>query len=165
MNEPAAAYEAARDRYYKTGKEQDFNEAMRRFAAWNAATKRESENRRPPDRPTGIEARVCADIAARQRVGLAKYGVSVAESPDDMLRHAMEEAYDLSVYLRAEWERRQWQPIETVPVSARSVLIHCPLYHNTFVAENGSGQWRHFGGGGNVSETPSHWMPLPNPPA
>ena len=56
--------------------------------------------------PTGIEARVCEDIAARQRVGLAKYGVSVEDSPDDMLRHAYHEALDLSVYLRAELERR-----------------------------------------------------------
>ena len=111
MNEPTAAeakaaYEAARDRHYKTGKEQDFNEAMRRFAAWNAATNRDSDNQRPLDRPTGIEARVCEDIAARQRVGLAKYGVSVEDSPDDMLRHAYEEALDLSVYLRAELERQ-----------------------------------------------------------
>jgi hypothetical protein len=60
------------------------------------------------DKPaTGVEARVCADIAARQRVGIAKYGVTVEQSPDDMLRHAYEEALDLSVYLKAEIERRQ----------------------------------------------------------
>lgn len=57
--------------------------------------------------PTGIEALVCADIAARQQIGIKKYGRTVAESPDDMLRHAVEEAYDLSVYLRAEIEKRQ----------------------------------------------------------
>lgn len=55
---------------------------------------------------TGVEARVCADIAARQRLGIAKYGVTVEQSPDDMLRHAYEEALDLAVYLRAELERR-----------------------------------------------------------
>lgn len=58
------------------------------------------------EQPTGVEARVCADIAARQRLGIAKYGVTVEESPDDMLRHAYEEALDLAVYLRAELERR-----------------------------------------------------------
>jgi len=59
---------------------------------------------------TGIEARVCQDIASRQQVGLAKYGVSVEKSPDDMLRHAYEEALDLAVYLRAEIERRDTKP-------------------------------------------------------
>ncbi len=59
------------------------------------------------DQPTGIEARVCADIAARQRLGIAKYGCTVAESKDDMLQHAYEEALDLAVYLKAEIERRQ----------------------------------------------------------
>lgn len=55
---------------------------------------------------SGVEARVCQDIAARQRVGIAKYGVTVEQSPDDMLRHAYEEAMDLAVYLKAELERR-----------------------------------------------------------
>jgi hypothetical protein len=59
-----------------------------------------------PEPATGIEAQVCADIAARQRVGIAKYGVTVEQSPDDMLRHAYEEALDLAVYLKAELERR-----------------------------------------------------------
>lgn len=55
---------------------------------------------------TGVESRVCADIAARQRLGIAKYGRTVEQSPDDMLRHAYEEALDLAVYLKAEIERR-----------------------------------------------------------
>ena len=59
------------------------------------------------DQPaTGTEARVCADIAARQRLGIAKYGCTVGQSPDDMLQHAYEEALDLAVYLKAEIERR-----------------------------------------------------------
>ena len=56
---------------------------------------------------TGVEARVCEDIAARQRLGIAKYGVTVEQSKDDMLRHAYEEALDFAVYLKAELERRQ----------------------------------------------------------
>ena len=58
------------------------------------------------NQPTGIEAQVCADIAARQRLGIAKYGCTVAESGDDWIRHAYEEALDLAVYLRAEMDRR-----------------------------------------------------------
>ena len=57
--------------------------------------------------PTGVEARVCEDIAARQRLGIAKYGCTVEQSGDDMLRHAYEEVLDLAVYLKAELERRQ----------------------------------------------------------
>ena len=63
----------------------------------------------PPDNlppATGVEARVCEDIAARQRLGIAKYGRTVEQSTDDMLRHAYEEALDLAVYLRADMEKR-----------------------------------------------------------
>lgn len=56
--------------------------------------------------PTGIEALVCADIAARQKLGIAKYGRTVAESSDDMLVHGYQEALDLAVYLKAEIEKR-----------------------------------------------------------
>ena len=70
-----------------------------------------------PDPPaaTGTEARVCADIAERQRLGIVKYGTTVERSKDDMLRHAYEEALDLSVYLRAELDRRA-RADATVPV-------------------------------------------------
>ncbi|MCL4695479.1 MAG: hypothetical protein KJ023_00230 [Burkholderiaceae bacterium] len=52
---------------------------------------------------TGTEARVCADIARRQQVGLAKYGTSVQANPLELrawLQHAYEEALDLAIYLR-----------------------------------------------------------------
>ena len=55
---------------------------------------------------TGVEARVCEDIAARQRLGIAKYGCTVEASKDDMLQHAYEESLDLCIYLKAEIERR-----------------------------------------------------------
>ena len=82
---------------------------LNRLAAFMEATDIEAVRGEPAkDQPaTGVEARVCADIAARQRVGIAKYGCTVEESPDDMLRHAYEEALDLAVYLKAEIERRQ----------------------------------------------------------
>lgn len=53
--------------------------------------------------PTGIEAIVCADIAARQRLGTAKYGTTVKDNPlslTEWLRHAYEECLDQAVYLR-----------------------------------------------------------------
>ena len=58
---------------------------------------------KPKAKATGIEAQVCADIAERQRKGIAKYGTTVAENPLtelQWLRHAYEEALDMAVYLR-----------------------------------------------------------------
>lgn len=52
---------------------------------------------------SGIEALVCADIAARQKLGIQKYGVSLAEAPHPpkyWIQHAYEEALDLSNYLK-----------------------------------------------------------------
>ena len=57
-------------------------------------------------KPTGIEKQVCDDIAARQQLGIKKYGCTVSESGDDMLTHAYQEALDLAVYLKAEIEKR-----------------------------------------------------------
>lgn len=53
--------------------------------------------------PSGIEAMVCADIANRQQVGIAKYGVTVAENPlthAEWLQHAYEECLDMAIYLK-----------------------------------------------------------------
>ena len=53
--------------------------------------------------PTGIEAQVCADIASRQALGIAKYGTTVAQNPLELrawLQHAYEETLDKAVYLR-----------------------------------------------------------------
>jgi hypothetical protein len=53
--------------------------------------------------PSGIEAAVCADIAKRQALGIAKYGQTVADNPlplREWLQHAYEECLDQAVYLR-----------------------------------------------------------------
>ena len=53
--------------------------------------------------PTGVEAEVCALIASRQRAGIAKYGMTVADNPlalRDWLQHALEEVLDHAVYLK-----------------------------------------------------------------
>lgn len=52
---------------------------------------------------SGIEAQVCTDIEARQRLGLSKYGVSVQDNPLSLrqwLQHAYEETLDKAVYLK-----------------------------------------------------------------
>ncbi len=53
--------------------------------------------------PSGVEADVCADIAARQQKGIAKYGVTVADNPlklKEWLQHAYEETLDKAIYLK-----------------------------------------------------------------
>lgn len=53
--------------------------------------------------PTGIEADLCAEIAARQIKGIQKYGTTVADNPltlREWLQHALEEALDQAVYLK-----------------------------------------------------------------
>ena len=53
--------------------------------------------------PTGIEADLCAEIAARQAKGIQKYGTTVADNPlalREWLQHALEEALDQAVYLK-----------------------------------------------------------------
>ena len=51
----------------------------------------------------GVEARICAEIAARQKRGIAKYGMTVAENPLSLLQwlqHAKEECLDQAIYLQ-----------------------------------------------------------------
>ena len=62
----------------------------------------------PQPRATGTEARVCADIAARQALGIKKYGVTVEQNPltlRDWLQHAYEETLDQAIYLRRAIEQ------------------------------------------------------------
>ena len=52
-------------------------------------------------RVTGTEARVCELIAARQRLGTAKYGTTVAGNPLELrawLQHQLEELLDAAIY-------------------------------------------------------------------
>jgi len=75
--------------------------------------------------PSGIEALVCADIAKRQQVGIAKYGKTLANNPMTLIEglvHAYEESLDFPIYLKnnivrlapefeamqAENERAKW---------------------------------------------------------
>jgi hypothetical protein len=62
---------------------------------------------------TDIEVQVTQDIMDRQKRGLNKYGVSVANNPltlREWLTHAYEECLDQSIYLRraiAEIDKQQ----------------------------------------------------------
>ena len=53
--------------------------------------------------PTGTEAKVCALIAQRQALGIAKYGTTVANNPLALrawLQHQLEELLDAAVYVQ-----------------------------------------------------------------
>jgi hypothetical protein len=53
--------------------------------------------------PTGTELEVCNDIARRQKLGVAKYGMTVADNPltlKQWLQHAYEEGLDQVIYLK-----------------------------------------------------------------
>lgn len=66
---------------------------------------------------TGTEAAVCADIFKRQQVGIAKYGVTVADNPLHLrqwLQHAYEETLDQAVYLKRAMEELDRMPVVTI---------------------------------------------------
>ena len=58
-------------------------------------------------RVTGTEARVCEMIASRQRLGVAKYGMTVAGNPLELrawLQHQLEELLDAAIYCQRSIE-------------------------------------------------------------
>ena len=63
-------------------------------------------------RVTGTEARVCEMIAARQRLGVAKYGMTVAGNPLELrawLQHQLEELLDAAIYCQRAIEEMDKQ--------------------------------------------------------
>lgn len=67
----------------------------------------------------------------------------------------------------------EWQPIETCPRTSKARLVWCPERQNTYIVSWWQSaldpavmsHWVHFGGGGSqLREHPTHWMPLPEPP-
>lgn len=72
--------------------------------------------------PTGIELKVCKDMAIRQAHGINKYGKTVADNPlslREWLQHAYEECLDQAVYLR-----RAMEEIDKKPTRNPNVVRH-----------------------------------------
>ena len=63
-----------------------------------------------------------------------------------------------------------WRPIAEAAKGPTSILVWCAERRNTYVVTwvdcfDGTEGWQHFGGGGFwLTETPTHWMPIPPPP-
>lgn len=59
---------------------------------------------------------------------------------------------------------QRWQPIETAPDASEAILVWCPDRLNMYLV-TWQGMWCHFGPGFHtLQETPTHWVPLPEPP-
>ena len=61
----------------------------------------------PITQPTGVEARVCEDIAERQNKGIAKYGTTLENNPlqlREWLQHTYEELLDAALYAKRAME-------------------------------------------------------------
>jgi hypothetical protein len=74
----------------------------------------------------------------------------------------------LTAELAAYKRDAEWQPIESAPKTSRAIMVHCAEYKNTYIVTWGDvgnlTWWRIFGYGGALTETPTHWKPLPAPP-
>lgn len=105
----------------------------------------------------------------------AKKSLDAAEEAVAMCKTLLAEKQALrkeNAALLAEAERQRWQPIGTHDKSRRAVLVWCPKHRNIyevcwddskFLGDSG---WFHFSGlGDRLREIPTHWMPLPPPPA
>ena len=58
----------------------------------------------------------------------------------------------------------EWKPIETAPRTSKAILVWCPERKNIYIV-CWFDEWQHFcGTGRTLNETPTHWMPLPEPP-
>lgn len=64
---------------------------------------------------------------------------------------------------------REWQPIETAPKDGTDIIVYCPTYKAIWPAyypedpDYDGHAWRRFDHA--MIPEPSHWMPLPTPPA
>jgi len=84
----------------------------------------------PCSASSGIEAAVCEDIAKRQKLGIQKYGVTVANNPlalREWLQHAYEECLDQAVYLKRAMAELDHFPAATKMVTALEYIAHAGL--------------------------------------
>ncbi len=65
-----------------------------------------------------------------------------------------------------EPDENGWLPIHTFNLpDKKSCLVYCDNRHNTYAAYFEAGIWFHFAAGlGRLTESPSHWQPVPKPP-
>ena len=66
-----------------------------------------------------------------------------------------------------EGERSEWRDIASAPKDHFAILVYCPDNKCSFTVIWSSPGWTYFGGARfeRLIHEPSHWMPLPTPPA
>ncbi len=81
-----------------------------------------------------------------------------------VIRALLQENRELKAALLAERERK-WQPIETAPKDDAEVLLWIPEEEGVEIGfwRSDAGAWDTYQGW--LKATPTHWMPLPTPPA
>jgi DNA-binding transcriptional regulator YiaG len=76
--------------------------------------------------PTGIEAMVCADIAERQRKGIAKYGTTVERNPLELrawLTHLYQELTDAAIYARRAIREQEVRPRSAKMIGHKLMIL------------------------------------------
>lgn len=120
-----------------------------------------------------IVLRHLAAIPAQSEPGM----VNVPEQPTRLMQQAGVERREAADALeRMQKETRRWQPIETAPKGGACILVgnkhgswiakYLPVYQSGFVPENPwSSMMLNHDHIGEKWHPPTHWQPLPEPPA
>ena len=58
-----------------------------------------------------------------------------------------------------------WQPIETAPTDGTLILVYISGKGIVMAEKNGAWGWRSYPGRYSMAMPPTHWQPLPAPPA
>jgi DNA-binding transcriptional regulator YiaG len=75
---------------------------------------------------TGIEALVCADIAKRQRKGVAEYGMTVERNPLELrawLQHLYEELTDAAIYAKRAIREQEVRPRSAETIGHKLMVL------------------------------------------
>lgn len=96
------------------------------------------------------------------------FSIGTGNSPSRGAQHDLREL--VNKYLRGRNmttpDANGWMPIETAPKDGPAFIVWCPERFNIYCVINYRGVMEHFGPGADpLRETPTHWQPLPKPPA
>lgn len=111
----------------------------------------------------GALAALIADTVRPDRERLAQRLAEIADiEQSEIKRQIMRDAV---AALRLPVPDEGWRAIESAPKTSRAILVHCPERQNTYAVCWLRDHWEFFGGAGReLTETPTHWRPLPAPP-
>lgn len=104
-----------------------------------------------------------AELVARLRA--PEQWRSFPEPDDDAPIEAAARIEALAAEITVLRAAQEWRPIESAPRTSHSILVWCEDRRNCYTVCWWDNAWRHFGGRDSaLTETPTHWLPLPAPP-